>query len=517
MDKALLGVDWRFLAHASDDEPGFSTAWLQQKSLKREADCREREYRNSILAGFANEFGMTSIFPSRRLDPSVDEDDAEGDDAEEEHDHVVRNTESPSISSRTVPGALLPHQDLPILPEDPTNITVVKAPALPALVAALKKGGVRVDDLQGGDSRHAEDTGSWDGVDLASSPCLQQYMVGNNIEDVESAAGNVDAQERLYGRPRTAQIPVRPSTPPTLLVYKPCMSIKVADNVPSELQAMSKLLEMKEKRIEGPSSSETTAPQPSSEVEGAFERSAMTRLKIGLPMKQLSPTRPKGSRSSRSGGRAMRKKGPETSSEAPSPPTSLQSTPRDPANHRTPYGKAWYINPELWGLGSSPQEDSEVLDQESDKADGAKQPLAHAKSMKERIPGLFSAIRFTKYIRQQGVRMPAHLESTDNAIKAEEARVRQRRQARTARQDQHGAEGDTPAEDQESAPAPKPTASRSKAWRARVDAAMVLKKERKRDPHEKTRERIDPSGTAPTDRGRQEVGIRPASSTADDA
>lgn len=40
------------------------------------------------------------------------------------------------------------------------------------------------------------------------------------------------------------------------------------------------------------------------------------------------------------------------------------------ANHRTPYGKAWYINPELWGLGSSPQEDSEVLDQESDKADG---------------------------------------------------------------------------------------------------------------------------------------------------
>lgn len=110
-------VDWRFLAHASDDEPGFSTAWLQQKSLKREADCREREYRNSILAGFANEFGMNSIFPSRRLDPSVDEDDAEGDDAEEEHDHVVRNTESPSISSRTVPGASLPHQDLPILPE----------------------------------------------------------------------------------------------------------------------------------------------------------------------------------------------------------------------------------------------------------------------------------------------------------------------------------------------------------------------------------------------------------------
>ncbi|CAM9888831.1 unnamed protein product [Ectocarpus sp. 12 AP-2014] len=515
MDKALLGVEWRFLAHVSDDEPGFSTAWLQQKSLKREADCREREYRNGILAGFANEFGMTSIFPSRRLEQGVDEDDAEGDDVEEEHDHVVCNKKGPCTSSWTAPSTSLPHRDLPILPEDPPISTVVKTPALPALVAALKKGGVRVADLQGGESRHAEDTGSWDGVDLASSPCLQQHMVGDNIEDVESAAGNVDAQGRVYGRPGTAQVPIRPSTPPTLLVYKPCISIKVADNVPSELQAMSKLMEMKEKRVEGPSSSETTAPRPSSEVEGAFERSAMTRLKIGMPMKQLSPTRPNGSRSSRSGGRAMRKKGPETLSEAPRPPTSLQNIPREPASHRTPYGKAWYINPELWGLGSSPQVESEVLGEESDNADGAEQPLAHTKWMKERIPGLFSAIRFAKYIRQQGVRMPAHLESTDNAMKAEEARVRPRRQARTARQDQDGPEEDVSAEDQENAPAPTPTASRSRAWRARVDAAMVFKKERKRDPDEKTRERIDPSITAPIDRGRQEVVIRAACSTAE--
>ncbi|CAN0185219.1 unnamed protein product, partial [Ectocarpus sp. 13 AM-2016] len=293
MDKALLGVEWRFLAHASDDEPGFSTAWLQQKSLKREADCREREYRNGILAGFANEFGMTSIFPSHRLEQGVDEDDAEGDDVEEEHDNVVCNKTAPQFKFRS----RSPYPRRANHLKDPPISTVVKTPALPALVAALKKGGVRVDDLQGGESRHAEDTGSWDGVDLASSPCLQQYMVGDNIEDVESAAGNVDAQGRVYGRPGTAQVPVRPSTPPTLLVYKPCISIKVADNVPSELQAMSKLLEMKEKRIEGPSSSEMTAPRPSSEVEGAFERSAMTRLKIGMPMKQLSPTRPKGSRS----------------------------------------------------------------------------------------------------------------------------------------------------------------------------------------------------------------------------
>lgn len=110
-------VEWRFLAHASDDEPGFCTAWLQQKSLKREADCREREYRNGILAGFANEFGMTSIFPSRRLEQGVDEDDAEGDDVEEEHDHVVCNTKGPCTTSRTAPSASLPHRDLPILPE----------------------------------------------------------------------------------------------------------------------------------------------------------------------------------------------------------------------------------------------------------------------------------------------------------------------------------------------------------------------------------------------------------------
>lgn len=110
-------MEWRFLAHASDDEPGFSTAWLQQKSLKREADCREQEYRKGVLAGFANEFGMTSIFPTRRLEQGVDEDGAEGDDVEEEHDHVVGNKKSPSISSRTTPGGSMLHRDLPILPE----------------------------------------------------------------------------------------------------------------------------------------------------------------------------------------------------------------------------------------------------------------------------------------------------------------------------------------------------------------------------------------------------------------
>ncbi|CAN0181271.1 unnamed protein product, partial [Ectocarpus sp. 12 AP-2014] len=125
MDKALLGVEWRFLAHASDDEPGFSTAWLQQKSLKREADCREREYRNGILAGFANEFGMTSIFPSRRLEQGVDEDDAESDGVGEEHDHVVCNKKGPRTSSWTAPSASLPHRDLPILTEDPPISTVV--------------------------------------------------------------------------------------------------------------------------------------------------------------------------------------------------------------------------------------------------------------------------------------------------------------------------------------------------------------------------------------------------------
>lgn len=35
----------------------------------------------------------------------------------------------------------------------------------------------------------------------------------------------------------------------------------------------------------------------------------------------------------------------------------------------TPYGKAWYVNPELWGLESS-QVESAILDQEDDNAEG---------------------------------------------------------------------------------------------------------------------------------------------------
>lgn len=35
----------------------------------------------------------------------------------------------------------------------------------------------------------------------------------------------------------------------------------------------------------------------------------------------------------------------------------------------TPYGKAWYANPELWGLDSS-QVENAILDQEDDNAEG---------------------------------------------------------------------------------------------------------------------------------------------------
>lgn len=34
------------------------------------------------------------------------------------------------------------------------------------------------------------------------------------------------------------------------------------------------------------------------------------------------------------------------------------------------YGKAWYVNPELWGLKSSPRVNSAALDQEDDNAEG---------------------------------------------------------------------------------------------------------------------------------------------------
>lgn len=133
---------------------------------------------------------------------------------------------------------------------------------LPALILALKNGGARLDNLQvnvgyligrgrhstsvnitvvfvyhftvlrvipccslckikGGNTRRTEDTGEWDGVDLASAPCLQPHIVRarNPSPYLEVAK---ETQERECNRPATARS-VRPSTPPALLVYKPCL------------------------------------------------------------------------------------------------------------------------------------------------------------------------------------------------------------------------------------------------------------------------------------------------------
>lgn len=69
--------------------------------------------------------------------------------------------------------------------------------------------------------------------------------------------------------------------------------------------------------------------------------------------------------------------------------------------------------------------------------------------------------------------MPAHLESTDRAMKAEKARLRKDAQAR--RMGDKDLEGSP--EDQEVTSAAAPGASQKNRWRARVNAAVVLKKQ----------------------------------------
>lgn len=66
--------------------------------------------------------------------------------------------------------------------------------------------------------------------------------------------------------------------------------------------------------------------------------------------------------------------------------------------------------------------------------------------------------------------MPAHLESTDRALKAEKARVGQDRRARMEDQDK----------DRDiSSDVAAPGASPRKRWRARMNAAVILKQKKK--------------------------------------
>lgn len=122
-------MEWRFLEHASDDEPGFSTAWLRQQSLKRQADFREREYKEKALRGFAEEFGVTSPFLSH-VDQGVEErtnggeddiqDDHDNDDDyddEEERDDIISDLENNPVMSRIASDVSSFHPDRPLPPE----------------------------------------------------------------------------------------------------------------------------------------------------------------------------------------------------------------------------------------------------------------------------------------------------------------------------------------------------------------------------------------------------------------
>lgn len=121
-------MEWRFLAHASDDEPGFSTSWLRQQSLKRQADCREREYKKQALHGFAEEFGMTSALPgyvdqgvqggtNGSEDDDQDDDDDDDGNAEEERDDIISSMENTPVRSRMASDISLFHVDRPAPPE----------------------------------------------------------------------------------------------------------------------------------------------------------------------------------------------------------------------------------------------------------------------------------------------------------------------------------------------------------------------------------------------------------------
>ncbi|CAM9757583.1 unnamed protein product, partial [Pylaiella littoralis] len=478
-------VEWRFLAHALDDQPGFSTAWLRQQSLKKQADSREREYKEQALHGFAEEFGMTSLFPAHPAKSAQERDNGGGEDDDDANDNAdLKNTPVPS---RMAPDAPSFHLDRQVPTEAiiwlaPPIPTVAEASPLPGLLVALKKGGVQLDEFQdkGGSNKQSEDTGEWDGVDLMSAPCLQQHLGGGGLscpylEDGGPSTHDAHGQDHWY-HPPTAPKWIRPSTPPALLVYKPCLSVKIAEDIPSELEAAVDILETRANRLEKPPSTESARARPSNEeIEGNFfERSAKARLQIGLSMEQLSPKRPRGTRPSfRTAKTATRIRLKEASSETPITSRSSHSTPREPVGRPTQYGKAWYVNPELWGLESSPQVNSAALAEEDDNAEGAKKLEQHTNMMKTTIPGLFSAIRFATYIRQQGARMPAHLESTDRAMKAEKARFRKDAQAR--RMGDKDLEGSP--EDQEVTSAAAPGASQKNRWRARVNAAVVLKKQ----------------------------------------
>ncbi len=86
--------------------------------------------------------------------------------------------------------------------------------------------------------------------------------------------------------------------------------------------------------------------------------------------------------------------------------------------------------------------------------------------------------------------MPAHLESTDRALKAEQSGISQGRRDRMVDEDQDGQQ-DHRKVDSESVTAPG--VGQDKRWRTRVKAAIVLKKESKKKskPGEEPKEHLE--------------------------
>ncbi len=123
------------------------------------------------------------------------------------------------------------------------------------IIASFRCAHFSVHQVKGGDTRNAEETGEWDGVDLASAPCLQQHVAGARmpspyLENGNGFGNSLQSRQNSYRRAGTAPISVRPSTPPALLVYKPCLRwvkrhLDLATSLPARIFMIRAYLELK--------------------------------------------------------------------------------------------------------------------------------------------------------------------------------------------------------------------------------------------------------------------------------
>lgn len=102
-------VDWRFLT-IPDDQPGFSTAWLRPRSLKRLADRREKEYQDDVMVKFARDLGVADAFSTGQSNSDTDE---------EKETCSVEHPQHLAVSPRD-------HPDAPLLPQAPPSYPQVR-------------------------------------------------------------------------------------------------------------------------------------------------------------------------------------------------------------------------------------------------------------------------------------------------------------------------------------------------------------------------------------------------------